>query len=143
MSCSHKLFTKNYMFYLVLTCLVIGSLSLLPENAFSQTGAEGTSPRVTGITAGRARALAGAVVGLISIVVGWRARVSNNANKRTQAIIALSLGAVAIVLSLIHLSVSAGAVFGSGSGKAGAIVGLVLALIGSALGGLALRPQRG
>jgi len=40
-------------------------------------------------------------------------------SKRTQALITLSLGAIAIILSITHLSTSAGAVFGTGRGKAG------------------------
>jgi hypothetical protein len=83
--------------------------------------------------------------------MGWwalaRSKSTNSSgvrnNMRTPAIIALCLGGVAIILSLIHLSTSAGAVFGSGSGKAGAIVTLVLALIGITLSGLALRGKRG
>lgn len=63
-------------------------------------------------------------------------------NKRTQAIISLSLGGIAIILSVVHLSTSASAVLGSGSGKAGAIVTLIPALIGMALSGLALRPKK-
>jgi lipoprotein signal peptidase len=51
------------------------------------------------------------------------------------------LGFVAIVLSILHLSTSAGAVFGSGSGKAGALFGLVLGLIAITMGWLALRKK--
>jgi hypothetical protein len=42
----------------------------------------------------------------------------------------------------VHLCTSAGAVFGSGSGKAGAIVALLLALIGVTLGMLAFRSRQ-
>jgi hypothetical protein len=41
----------------------------------------------------------------------------------------------------VHLSTFTGA-FGTGSGRAGAIVGLVLALIGMSLGGLAVARSR-
>jgi hypothetical protein len=95
--------------------------------------------------------LIGAVIALVSLIMGWLAKArsnsanasgaGNNSNRRTQAIIALLLGGIAIVLSVVHLSTSAGAVFGSGSGKAGAIVALVLALIGTALSGLTLRKK--
>lgn len=129
--------------------MIIVSSFLVQENAFSQTAPDGTSQAVRGITAGRARSLAGGVIALISLILGWRAKVrsnparfsgaGNDGRKRTQAIIALSLGGIAILLSVIHLATSAGAVYGSGSGKAGAIVALVLALGGAALSGLALR----
>ena len=65
-----------------------------------------------GITSGRARALVGAVVGLISLVVGGLA-----------------------------LARSAGRI-GTGNGRAGAIVALVLGLIGMNLGVLALARSR-
>ena len=55
--------------------------------------------------------------------------------------VALSLGLTSIVLSIVHLSTSAGAVFGSGSGKAGALVALVLASFGIILSGVALRQK--
>jgi hypothetical protein len=56
--------------------------------------------------------------------------------------LALALGLIAIVLSIVHLTTSAGAVFGSGSGKAGAIFGVVLGFIGMILGGMALRKNK-
>lgn len=108
------------------------------------TTADSDSPVVKGITTGRARALAGAVVGLISLGIGWRAKIRSTggtSNGRTGAIVALVLGLVGIILSVVHLSVTAGAVFGSGSGKAGAIAALVLALIGITLGGMAFRSR--
>lgn len=142
----------KYVTFILQTCLIIGFFLLTTEMLFAQSTSEGTSPAVRGITTGRAKAIIGGVVALLSLIIGWRAKahsnstnlsnVGNNGNRRTQAIIALSLGGIAIILSLIHLSTSAGAVLGSGSGKAGAIVALVLALIGTALGGLALRPKR-
>jgi hypothetical protein len=108
---------------------------------------DGSSPTyVKGITSMRARALVGVALGLISLIIGWKARKRANAgigNKgRNGAIVAISLGAISIVLSIIHLNITAGAVFGSGSGKAGAIFALVLAVIGVTLSGLALRQKK-
>jgi hypothetical protein len=51
------------------------------------------------------------------------------------------LGLIGMVLSLAHLSASTGG-FGTGGGRAGAIVALVLGLIGISLGGLALARSR-
>jgi peptidoglycan/LPS O-acetylase OafA/YrhL len=130
---------------ILLGCLLIAVSFLIPDQVFAQSAGDETSGTVKGITAGRAKSLVGGVLALVSLVVGWRANkvgsgmTSPTRNKRTQATIALSLGGIAIILSLIHLSTSAGAVFGSGSGKAGAIVALVLALIGASLGGLSFR----
>lgn len=149
MNLRDKILMKQYVPYIISTALLIGLSFLAPEKALSQTVPDGTSPTVTGITSGRAWAIGGAVIALLSVVIGWRAKARSKANnlsgagnKSTQAIIALVLGAIAIILSVIHLSTSAGAVFGSGSGKAGAIVALVIALIGTTLSGLALRPKR-
>ena len=52
----------------------------------------------------------------------------------------LRLGLVAIVLSILHLANTVGG-FGSGGGKAGAIVALVLGLIGATLIGMAMRSK--
>jgi len=128
--------------YILSAWLIIGLTFLAPLKVFSQTDVQQASAPVKGITPGRARALAGTAVCLLSVGIGWWAQKrasGGTGNGRTGAIIALLLGITGIVLSGIHLVITAGAVFGSGSGKAGAIVGLVLGLIGISLGGLALR----
>lgn len=98
------------------------------------------------MTSGRARALVGAVVGLISLIIGGLALARSagrlgNGNGRTGAIVALVLGLIGMVLSVVHLGSSTGG-FGTGGGRAGAIVALVLGLIGMILGGLALARSR-
>jgi Family of unknown function (DUF6223) len=132
--------------YILSAWLIIGLTFLAPVKVFSQTDTQQiTSPPVKGITPGRARALAGTAVCLLSLGIGWWAKkraTGGTGNGRTSAVIALLLGITGIVLSGIHLVITAGAVFGSGSGKAGAIVGLVLGLIGISLGGLALRSSK-
>jgi hypothetical protein len=138
---------KNYASSLLLCCLIVGLSLLTTEKVFSQSMPDETPKAVTGITTGRAKSIIGGVIGLISVIVAWRAAANANAtsgsqSKRTQAVIALSLGIIAIVLSVIHLNTSAGAVFGSGSGKAGAIVALVFGLIGTVRGGMTLRPKK-
>jgi len=149
---------KKYIPYILSAWLIIGFSFLAMEKTFSQANQkenkidtsvtakhDGTSPYVKGITAGRAKSLVGTVSGLISLIVGWRAKRHSNrgtGSGRTGAIVAFTLGLIGIVLSVIHLSTSYGAAFGSGSGKAGALVGILLGLIGMVLGGLALRPKR-
>jgi len=91
------------------------------------------------ITSGRARALVAAAVSLISVIVGGLAL--GRFRGRTGAIMALVLGLIGIVLSVVHLGTSTGG-FGTGSGRAGAIVALVLGLIGVNLGGLTLARLR-
>ena len=151
---------KKYIGYLLLACFIIGFTLLAGGKVFSQSSQNenktdttisaktmpaGSSAYVSGITAGRAKALAGVVVALTSLVIGWRAKVvysRGKGNIRTGAMVALLLGLISIGLSIMHLMTSAGAVFGSGSGKAGAIFALVPALIGITLGGLALRQKK-
>jgi hypothetical protein len=110
-------------------------------NCYAAEGevAAGTAP-VVGMTSGRARALIGAAIGLVSVVCGGLAvarsnGVSGRGKGRVDAIAALVLGMIGIVLSAMHLGGSTG--FGTGGGRAGAIVALVLGLIGVSLGGLA------
>jgi hypothetical protein len=152
---------RTYFAYLLSACFIIVLSFLAPEKAFSQANpgenkAPGTDSNpanpsahatyVSGITPGRARALIGVAVGLISLAVGWGAKAraaSGKGNARNRAILAITLGIVGIILSIIHLCVMAGAVFGSGSGKAGAIFAFIPNLIGIILGGQALRQKTG
>jgi hypothetical protein len=145
---------KKCISYILLALLISGFTSTV--KLFCQTNqketmdsvkttSNGNSPYVKGITPGRAYALAGGVIGLTSLIIGWRAKVRSKAGidkARTGAMVALALGLTSIVLSIVHLSTSAGAVFGSGSGKAGALIALVPASIGIIFSGLALRQKR-
>jgi len=99
-----------------------------------------------GITAGRARAMVAAAVGLISVVTGGLALARSagrlgTGSGRGGAMLALVLGLIGMVLSVVHLGTSTGG-FGTGGGRAGAIVALVLGLSGVNLGGLALARSR-
>jgi hypothetical protein len=84
------------------------------------------------ITSARARALVGVAFGLISVVIG--AVTLLRSKNRTAAIVASVLGVIGVVLSVMHLAGNTGG-FGTGGGRAGAIVALVLSLVGIALGG--------
>jgi hypothetical protein len=79
------------------------------------------------------------------VVTGWSARrrwKKDYRKGRNLAIVALVLGLICIILSLVHLTNTAGAVFGSGSGKAGAIVALIPGLTGIILSWLVLRQTK-
>jgi hypothetical protein len=96
--------------------------------------------QVSGLTPGRAAAIVPAVLGLISVVIGWSALARSSGRVkagRRKAIIALVLGLTDIFLSSLHLARITGGI-GTGSGKLGAIVATVLGLIGIALGALAM-----
>jgi hypothetical protein len=99
--------------------------------------------QVTGITPGRAAAMLPAVLGLISVIVGWvtLARFAGRIQPmRLGAIITLVMGLIGMFLSGMHLVRTSS--IGTGSGRLGAIVALVLGLIGIILGGLALVRSR-
>ena len=147
-----NIFIMNKTIILVLSAFIwIGLTVLIPEKVLAQPApkekkiettdnvsqGEGDSTYVKGVTKERSMSIIAGVVGLASIVMGWRAAKTRRA--KTGAIIALLLGLVGIVLSIVHLSTSAGAVFGSGSGKAGAIVALALGVIGTWLSVRAIR----
>jgi hypothetical protein len=129
---------KKYISRALPAYLLIVFSFFVTEQAFSQSS---TVP--TGITAGRARALAGGALGLISLIIGWRAKARSGrgtVSRRSAPIAAVLLGAACIILSIVHLVTTTGG-FGTGGGKAGAVVSLVLGLIGITLGGWALRKR--
>lgn len=144
---------KKFIRYILSAWLITAFSFLMPGKLFSQTSPDtiktetadhvttmddAGSTYVKGITSGRARALVGGVIGLTSLIIGWRSRMRPS---QTGAKLAMALGLIAIVLSVVHLSTVAGAVFGSGSGKAGAIVALPLAITGAILGQRTLRSR--
>jgi hypothetical protein len=144
---------RKYISYFLSAWLIVAFTSLIPEQVFSQTTQQGIrteaadslttmrvedSTYVKGITGGRAISLVGTVMGLISLIFGWRAKVRSSLSAAKTG---LAFGLISIVLGLVHLSTVAGAAFGSGSGKAGTIVALSLAMIGTILAGLTLRSR--
>lgn len=150
---------KKYIAYIFFVCLNLGFILLQSKDGFSQTNqihgnqkimnnatpVSKDNPPVTGITAGRARALAGGVLALISVIIGVVAKVraarsGTSGRWRSWAITALVVALISIGLSVVHLSTATGA-FGSGSGRAGAIVALVVGLVGVTISTLALRSK--
>jgi hypothetical protein len=108
--------------------------SVSPENEVSDA-------YVSGLTSARARSVVGGVIGLVSLVIGWRSRLRQKAGHVRSRIwpkVGLALAGITIVLSVIHLGNNKGE-FGSGGGKAGAIVAFVFGIVGVTLNGLVLR----
>jgi uncharacterized protein DUF6223 len=96
------------------------------------------------ITPGRLTSIAIGILGLISLVIGRQALAHSTASmrpRRPKAIATLIIGISVVVLSVLHLSLSTGG-FGTGSGKLGSIVAMLIGLIGSALGCMALVRSR-
>lgn len=136
---------QKYIPFFLSACIVI-CFFLLSEKTFAQANqnTDGTSAYVKGITTGRAKTLVTGVLGLIGLIIALRAkrRLAKNSTNRNGLVVAFVLSLVTIILSVIQLIISADAVFGSGSGKAGAIVALLLGLIGIGISGLALRQKK-
>lgn len=100
--------------------------------------------QVSGITPERAAALIPVALGLISVIIGRMALVRSArhaAYGQLKAGIALVMGVIGIVLSVLHLVRATGGI-GTGSGRLGAMVALGLGFIGVMLGGLALARVR-
>jgi hypothetical protein len=124
--------------FLLRSSLIVAVFLFSTDKAYAQT--TDNDSYVTGLTSDRAKSLIGVAAGLASLIIGWRVK-SRSAAKastwRPWVIAALLLGMVAVVLSAFHLaSVDGG--FGTGGGKAGAIVALILGFIGASLSGMAM-----
>jgi hypothetical protein len=132
-------------------CLVIVFSFFLPNVGLCQSDGNSVdsvsnenSTYVKGITPSRARSLAGVALGVISIGIGWVAKrrtATNKKNARPWSITASIFGIAAIVLSIVHLIATSGG-FGTGGGKAGAIVALLLGILGAYFGTIGLRTNR-
>lgn len=121
-----------------LSLLVFCTLLLVPAIA----SAEVTDGNIGyGLTPGRLRTIAAAVVGLVSVVIGGLSLARSNRNGRARAIATAVLGLIAIILAGLHLATSSGG-FGTGNGRAGAIVAIVVGLTGMLLAGLSFARSR-
>lgn len=92
------------------------------------------------ITMGRLASIVTGIIGLISVFIGRQALMRSAGpigSIRPKAIAALVTGSIAVLVSALHLILSNGG-FGTGSGKLGAIVAMVVGLTGTGLGALAL-----
>lgn len=116
--------------------LITGMILFMGKESFSQAEEQGDNSSklfneggyVRGMTLPRILGLAELALGVASIIIAIRAK--KRLSKRG-AKVALTLAFGAVVFSAVHFFVTAGAVFGSGSGKAGAIIAFILGLIGS------------
>ena len=96
--------------------------------------------QVTSLTPSRSAVILYAIIGLTSIVFGTltRIRTANPATcLQTRSMLAFVVGLIAMALSVQHLATAKGE-FGTGGGRLGSYVSLVLGFIGTILGTLAL-----
>lgn len=92
---------------------------------------------------GRTVPTTAAVLGLVSAVVGGLALVRSRRTGagRARTTVALVLGPVSVLVGGVHGANSAGGL-GTGNGLAGAVFAVVLGLVGTVLGALALARTR-
>jgi apolipoprotein N-acyltransferase len=96
------------------------------------------------VTPGRLFSIVAGLLGIMSVVIGWRAlarSAKQTGSRRFRAIMALVVGLIGVFLSGLHLATTTGG-FGTGKGRAGAIVALVIGSIGTSLGWRALKRSR-
>lgn len=108
--------------------MFVHHLVALPVAAGYELGAGRTVPTVA------------AVVGLVSVVLGWLAlrRVRDG---RARAFAAAGSGLASVVVGGLHAANAAGGL-GTGNGLAGAVAAVVLGVVGLVLGGLVLARSR-
>jgi hypothetical protein len=114
---------------------------MTPSLVLVVTSSLATAVASATITAGRAQSLVTLALAVAAAVVGRLALARRSGPRaRGRGIAAVIAGALAAVLAGVHVA-SAGPI-GSGSGKLGAIVALVLGLAGAVFGGLAIARGR-
>ena len=114
------------------------SLAAFSQSEDPNAGNTHSGQYVSGLTTGRAQSIVGGVIALIGLFVGWRAR--SWRYSRSWTVTAIVLGAVALVLSAIHLFNTTGS-FGTGGGKAGAIVAIALGVLCIVMNSVRLRSK--
>jgi hypothetical protein len=134
---------RSSIFYALIFFLAVTFLSMTPTDLSGQSGEQSQTSDdsyVTGMTSGRARSLIGVGLALVSVVVGWRVK-KRPGNNRVWAFIALAAGILGMLVSIMQLAKNTGG-FGTGGGKAGAIVALILGTTGIFINGLTLRSRK-
>ena len=119
---------------LLLFCL---SIVTPAASAFAQAATPSPDPSSYGMTSGRLLATSAAVIGLIGVVIGGLSLARPASWSRIGAIIA---GLIAALVGGFRVITASG--IGTGGGRAGAIIALVLGVIAIALGGFAYSRSR-
>ncbi|WP_066392119.1 DUF6223 family protein [Neobacillus mesonae] len=114
--------------------VILCTLLLVPTIVF----AEGTGVGYGSITPGRLLTFAAGVIGLSSAVVAGiaLARQASRFSTGQWPVLSIVLSLFCVLLSVFHLYVTPSG-FGTGKGRAGAIIAIVIGLIGLVLGGMA------
>ena len=96
------------------------------------------------ITTGRLWSIVAGVVGLAGLIIGRIALLRSARNIRSaqrMGSVALIMGLISVIVSGYHLASTTGG-FGTGKGRAGAIIAMIIGLIGIIFGRLALTRSR-
>ena len=95
------------------------------------------------LTPGRLFATTDAFLGLITVIFAGRtlARLDRIGNAARNGTIALVMGSIVLIYGVIHLNIFTGGL-GTGAGRAGAFVAIVLGLVSVVLGGITLSRSR-
>ena len=122
--------------------VILCALLLLPTIAFAEVTDGNVGHK---LTPGRLWATTDAVVGLISAILAGRAlsrstrRIGNGG--RNGAIVAMVVGLIVSAYAVLHLNVFTGG-FGTGAGRAGALIAILLGLTSMVLAGITLSRSR-
>jgi len=122
--------------------LLLNAVILLPAIVVAQE----TNPDIGArLTSGRLASLAILFIGMVSVVIGYKSkkRFANPAlanNNSKGPVLALILGLLCVILSVIHLADATD--FGTGGGKAGSIVAVLAGSIGVFLASVTLYRMR-
>jgi len=135
---------KNYITFILCLGLCFGvcmdSLSQGADTTSSKLELFNEGGYVRGITPARAIGLVELGLGVASLIMAFRARRRSDNAQAKKAIIA---GLTTTAFCIVHLIITAGAIFGSGSGKAGSIIAMILCLAGTSIALRTLRTQNG
>lgn len=119
-------------------------LCIVMSGGVSTAAADDNQPagtRVYGMTPGRLWATIDAVVGLVSVIIAGRSVTRTGAGRRNGAVVAMVAGLIVIAYAVLHLTLFTGD-FGTGGGRAGAIIAILFGVTSVILSGIALKRSR-
>ncbi|MFI9210951.1 DUF6223 family protein [Streptomyces sp. NPDC053253] len=117
--------------------------SLLAAPAAAYLSVQPAAAGVTAMSPGRLGAIVAALLGLTGVVIGALslARPAGRFGTRSRRLVSLAAGLTAMALGALVVATSDSGI-GTGNGRGGAFVALLLGLIGVAMAGLSLTRAR-
>ena len=114
----------SLVYYTMVFVLILAPGIASAQEANEDVGAKLTSARVVSLLL--------FAIGIASVIIAFRSKNRADGNSRKRSVIIASvLGLIAVILSAIRIAASTG--FGTGGGKAGAILALLMGVIGIGL----------